>query len=143
MSTLYVVIEIDGRLAAVDAAGVQSVIELENVYPVPRAPAWVTGLTAMRSQSLTVIDCRLALGLAAADMAGERSPVVKVAGQLYALKVDAVDDVLEARSEVMPVPGSFGPGWQRIGQGMIETDRGPVLLVDVEALIAGPEAKAA
>lgn len=143
MSTLYVVVEIDGRLAALDAAEVQSVIELEDVYPVPRAPAHVSGLAAMRSQSLTVIACRQALELEAAAQAGERAPVVKVGGHLYALEVDAVDDVLEARSDLTPVPGGFGRGWERIGKGMIETDRGPVLLIDIEALIAGPRAKAA
>ena len=72
MSALYVVFEVDGRLAAFDAADVQSVIEIEDIYPVPQSPAWVAGLTAMRSQSLTVIDCRLALELPAAETPGER-----------------------------------------------------------------------
>ena len=143
MSALYVVFEVDGRLAAFDAADVQSVIEIEDIYPVPQSPAWVAGLTAMRSQSLTVIDCRLALELPAADTPGERAPVVKVDGHQYAIMVDAVDDVLEARSDALPVPGGFGAGWKRIGKGMIETERGPVLLVDIEALIVGPRAKAA
>lgn len=142
MNALYVIVEIDGRLAAIDAAEVQSVIEIEQIYPVPRAAAHVAGLTAMRSQSLTVIDCRKALGLHG-DTPGERAPVVRIAGHSYALLVDAVDDVLEARSDALPVPGGFGAGWQRIGRGMIETDRGPALLVDVEALVAGPEARAA
>lgn len=142
MSTLYVMIEIDGRLAAIDAGDVQSVIEVENIYPVPRAPGHLAGLTAMRSQSLTVIDCRKALGLESVTTP-ERAPVVRVAGHSYALMVDRVDDVLEARSEPIAVPGNFGAGWQRAGQGMIETDRGPALLVDIEALIAGPRAEAA
>ena len=96
----------------------------------------------MRSQSLTVIDCHKALGLDSAAV-GERAPVVKVAGHFYALAVDAVDDVLEAQGDAIPVPGGFGPGWQSVGRGMIETDRGPALLIDVEALIAGPRAQAA
>ncbi len=142
MSSLYVMIEIDGRLAAIDAADVQSVIEVGNIYPVPRAPGHIAGLTAMRSQSLTVVDCRKALGLTS-ETAPERAPVVRVAGHSYALIVDAVDDVLEARSEPIPLPGDIGIEWQRVGRGMIETDRGPALLLDVEALIAGPRAVAA
>ncbi|MCR2834698.1 chemotaxis protein CheW [Parerythrobacter lacustris] len=142
MSTLYVMIEIDGRLAAIDAADVQSVIEVGSIYPVPRAPGHIAGLTAMRSQSLTVIDCRKALGLPSQTVP-ERAPVVRVADHSYALMVDRVDDVLESRSEPAAVPGNFGADWQRAGRGMIETDRGPALLVNVEALIAGPRAKAA
>jgi purine-binding chemotaxis protein CheW len=34
-------------------------------------------------------------------------------------------------------------GWERVSQGMVETEQGPLLLVDVAALIAGAEAKAA
>jgi purine-binding chemotaxis protein CheW len=37
----------------------------------------------------------------------------------------------------------MGPGWDRVSQGLVETEAGPLLLVDVAALIAGAEAKAA
>lgn len=143
MSLLYVVIRIDDRLAAIPAGHVESVIELEDIYPVPRAPAHVAGLAAMRSQSLTVIDCRAALGLPQSETCGERAPVVSVDGHLYALRVDLVDDVLESRSEMQPVPGDYGPGWQRVGRGMIESESGPLLILDVEALVAGLQKQAA
>ena len=41
----------------------KSVIEIGTVTPIPRAPAWISGITALRSQALTVIDCRRAIGL--------------------------------------------------------------------------------
>jgi purine-binding chemotaxis protein CheW len=34
-------------------------------------------------------------------------------------------------------------GWARAAKGMVETEVGPLLLIDVEALIAGAEARAA
>ena len=37
----------------------------------------------------------------------------------------------------------MGPGWERVSTGMVETEDGPLLLVDVAALIAGAEARAA
>ncbi len=37
----------------------------------------------------------------------------------------------------------MGAGWERVSQGMVETEEGPLLLVDVAALIAGAEAKRA
>jgi purine-binding chemotaxis protein CheW len=34
-------------------------------------------------------------------------------------------------------------GWERASIGMVETETGPILLVDVAALISGAEARAA
>jgi purine-binding chemotaxis protein CheW len=42
------------------------------------------------------------------------------------------------------VRAAMGAGWERASQGMVETENGPLLLVDVAALISGAaEAKAA
>jgi purine-binding chemotaxis protein CheW len=38
----------------------------------------------------------------------------------------------------------MGPGWERVSLGMVETENGPLLLIDVGALLAGSaETKAA
>ena len=143
MRELIVMLDIAGRRVAIPAAEVQSVIELEDIYPVPRAPDYVTGLTAMRSQSLTVIDCRKALGQETKAEHGERSPVIDVDGHLYALLVDGVDDVVETQSDITPVAGGFGKEWEHVARGMVETDRGPTLVIDIHKLIGGPSAIAA
>ena len=36
----------------------------------------------------------------------------------------------------------MGAGWERVSQGMVETEEGPLLLVDIDALIAGAGAEA-
>jgi purine-binding chemotaxis protein CheW len=52
--------------------------------------------------------------------------------------------VVEALSDPTAVRAAMGAGWERVSQGMVETEDGPLLLVDVAALIGGaPEAKAA
>ena len=137
MRELIVMLLIAGRRVAIPAVDVQSVIELEDIYPVPRAPGHVTGLTAMRSRSLTVIDCRRALGQESDGKHGERSPVVEVDGHLYALLVDSVDDVMESQSDVTAITGGFGAEWQHVARGMVETERGPTLLIEIRKLIAG------
>jgi purine-binding chemotaxis protein CheW len=38
---------------------------------------------------------------------------------------------------------AMGAGWERVSKGMVETESGPLLLVDVAALISGAEARAA
>lgn len=140
MNELLVMARIAGKRAAFRAVEVQSVIEIEGISPIPRAPDFITGLTAMRSRSLTVVDCRKSLGLSVETAPGVRAAVVEVEGHLYALQVDQVEDVAEARSDPEPVSGGFGDAWQRVSLGMVETDDGPAVLIDVGRMIAGPPA---
>lgn len=145
MTGLVVIVEVAGRRAALRTAEVQSVVELETISPVPRAPAFVLGLTALRSSTLTVVDAAAAIGLPAHGLpeAGARAAIVDHAGHRYALVVDEIDDVAEALGEPSPVPGEAGSGWERVSQGLIETDRGPALLIDLGTLLAGPPLVAA
>ncbi|MEX0343121.1 MAG: chemotaxis protein CheW [Erythrobacter sp.] len=144
MNELLLMCLIAGRRAAIPAADVQSVIEVDEITPIPGVPPFIRGLTALRSQALTVIDCRIALGFdGLQQVEGQRAAVVQVDGHPYALLVDAAYDVGEARSEPMAVPGGFGAGWQRTARGMVETDGGPTLVIDVAALITEPACQAA
>lgn len=141
MSELLVIIQIAGRRCALSAHDVKSVIEIGAITPVPRAPDFISGITALRSQALTVIDCRRALGLGAGDApTDDRAAVVASGGHAYALMVDAIEDITTATGEAGQVPGGFGPEWSRVARGMIETMSGPALLIDLPALIAGPDA---
>lgn len=142
MNDLLVMTQIAGRRCALHASDVQSVIELSTITPVPRAPGHIAGITALRSQALTVIDCRRALGLETIEWSTDsRAAVVRINGHSYALMVDSIEDITTSAAEVEQVVGGFGPEWSRIATGMIETDIGPALLMDLDALIAGPDEK--
>lgn len=144
MSELLLMCLIAEHRAAIPAVRVQSVIEIEDITPIPGVPTFIRGLTALRSQALTVIDCAAALGFdSKTHIIGQRAAVVDVDGHLYALLVDAAYDVSEAHSDPIEVPGGFGPGWKAAARGMVETDGGPTLLIDVEALVKGPLVQAA
>ena len=127
------------------AASVESVVELDTLIPVPRAAPHIAGLSALRSRVMTVVDCMRSLDLGVTDCSDgiREAAVVELDGHHYALIVDLVEDVVEALSEPQAVRAAMGDGWERVSQGMVETETGPLLLVDVGALIAGAEAKAA
>ena len=57
MNQLLLIVSVAGGRVAFPAAKVESVVELDALSPVPRAPAHVAGLSALRSRVLTVIDC--------------------------------------------------------------------------------------
>lgn len=143
MNELLLVVRIAGQRVAFRAARIESVVELDTLIPVPRAAEHVAGLSALRSRVLTVICCRRSLGLPT-PQENELDGLLEVAvseidGHHYALIVDGVEDVLTADSDPTPVRAAMGEGWERVSSGMVETEEGPLLLVDVAALVAGPE----
>jgi purine-binding chemotaxis protein CheW len=146
MNELLLVVVIAGERVALPAATVDAVVELDTLIPVPRAAPHVAGLSALRSRVLTVIDCKRSLELGESDRSDgiREAAVVDFDGHHYALIVDLVEDVVEALSDAAPMRAAMGAGWERVCQGMVDTETGPLLLVDVAALISGtPEAKAA
>jgi purine-binding chemotaxis protein CheW len=142
---LLLIVTIAGQRVAFAAEAVESVVELDTLIYVPRAQPHVAGLSALRSRVLTVIDCRRSLELGEGDCSQgiREAAVVELDGHHYALIVDVVEDVVEALAEPVPVRAAMEDGWERVSQGIVETEEGPLLLVDVAALIGGAEAKAA
>ena len=145
MNELLLIVTIAGERVAFRAAAVESVVELDTLIPVPRAAPHIAGLSALRSRVLTVIDCMRSLELGVSDCSDgiREAAVVELDAHHYALIVDAVEDVVEAMGEPAPVRAAMGAGWERASHGMVETEVGPLLLVDVAALISGSEARAA
>ena len=147
MSQLLLIVSIAGSRVAFPSAAIESVVELDTLIPVPRAAPHVAGLSALRSRVLTVIDTVRSLDLGDSDCSDgiREAAVVEYDGHHYALIVDTVEDVVEALSDPAPIRAAMGEGWERVSLGMVETEEGPLLLIDVAALIAGtpPEARAA
>ena len=143
MTQLLLIVLIGGSRVAFPSAAVESVVELDTLIPVPRAAPHVAGLSALRSRVLTVIDTVRSLDLGESDCSDgiREAAVVELDGHHYALIVDSVEDVIEALSDPTPIRAAMGEGWERVALGMVETEHGPLLLVDVAALIAGPSAE--
>ncbi len=140
MNTLLVMAQIAGRRCAIEAPNVDSVIEIGAITPVPRTPDFIAGITAMRSQTLTVIDARLAIGFDPSTFPIDHRAIVATnQGDAYAIRVDVIEDICTAVSDPETVPGGFGEGWSRVSTGLVETRVGPALLLDLEALLCPRE----
>lgn len=142
MNELLLLVRIADQRVALPAVRIESVVEIDTLIPVPRAAYHIAGLAALRSRVLTVVCCRRSLILPWEDRSGEilEAAVTELDGHHYALIVDGVEDVLEARSDPTPVRAAMGEGWERVSTGMVETEEGAFLLIDVAALVAGPDA---
>lgn len=141
MTGLYLIAHIAGRIVAIGSEQVQSVVDIAAVTPVPCAPPHVRGLAALRSRVVTVIDTRLALGLARAQDA-TRAIIVCVDGHDYALLVDALDDISPFALHPLSNGLALDPAWRALGRGLVERDGEPVLVIDLAALIPGQAAAA-
>jgi len=135
MTQLFLIAQIAGRTVAIDSADIVSVVDIGVVVPVPRAASGVSGLTALRSRVVTVIDTRILLGDPDGTIKGGRAVVGKVEGHHYAWLVDAVEDVVAF--DVGPVASGLAldGAWLSAARGIVERDGAPILVIDLRALL--------
>ena len=138
MDRSLLLVSIAGERAAVASEIIRSVVELEAITPVPRSPEHIAGLAALRSRAMTVVDCRGSLELPAAEAGALLAVVVELEEFLYALLVDAVEEVVPFDGEPSEIRADLLPGWARAALGMVETTAGPALVLDPAKLIEGP-----
>ncbi len=136
MSGLFLIAQIAGRTVAIGSDQVESVVDIGEVTPVPRAPSLVLGLAALRSRVVTVICTRGALGLKPGRTPA-RAVIVLVDGHHYALLVDALDDVSAFALQPLANGTALEPKWRGIAIGIVERDGEPVLAIDLAALVPG------
>lgn len=143
MTGLFLIAHIAGRTVAVGSDQVESVVDIVDVTPVPRAPSLVLGLAALRSRVVTVIDTCVALGLdSQVCTSARRAVIVRVDGHHYAMLVDALDDVSAFTLQPLANGIALDPAWRRIAVGIVERDGEPVLAIDLAALVPGMAAAA-
>jgi purine-binding chemotaxis protein CheW len=142
MSMLVLITMIAGQRVAIDAARIESVVDLWQVVPVPLVPSHVVGIAAVRSRVMTVIDTAGAIGLRA-KATGNRAIVIEASGHSYALRVDAIEDVCTVIGNVEPFHEGIGANWTGIATGTVDTAFGFALLVNPADLIGAQHAEAA
>jgi purine-binding chemotaxis protein CheW len=135
--TGVVAVRVAGQEFALDIMSVREIRGWSPPVPLPRAPAYVQGMTDLRGVVIPIIDLAARLGLAP-TIAGPTSVVivVEIRGQLAGLLVDGVSDLLDVEAaNLQPTPqtGSAAPG--EVLAGVMELDGRILGLVALEAVI--------
>lgn len=90
---------------AIAVERVREIVRLREITPMPRVPASVLGVAAMRGEIVQVVDLRMCLGLAVSEPT-RRSRVIVLHGdenRVTGVLVDAVQEVLRVPEEaIMP-----------------------------------------
>jgi purine-binding chemotaxis protein CheW len=150
MENQLVVFELAGEHYGIDIAVVEGIIKMQEITAVPRAPAFVEGITNLRGSVLPVIDLRRRFGLPADEPTRDtRIVVVEIDGITVGMVVDAVTEVLRVPAEAIEPPSpivttvdsAFITGIAKISEQLvILLDLGKVLSVeekfDLQALPA-------
>lgn len=135
MTGLFLIAHVAERWIAIDADQVDSVVDIGAIVAVPRAPASVPGLAALRSRVVTVVDTRVALGLAASGATGGRAVIARIDGHHYAFLVDALEDVAPFERHPLSSGVALDRGWAEGAAGIVVRDGEPLLVLDLSALV--------
>lgn len=134
---LHLVARVGGCGVLFDAERVDSVVEVGTIEPAPGAAPAVIGLAAMRSRVATVLDVRRLLGVPPRQESrkGGRAVATIVDGHLYAIAVDALEDVASFPLDLSP-PGLDTTGDWDFVIGVADGEQETLLALDVDRLVA-------
>lgn len=136
MSELYLFARIGGSAVAIRTGQIEAVVKLTEISPVPRVPAHVAGLSALRSRVLTVIDAAaLVWGRPATAAPGSFAIITDIAGHSYGITVDSVSDIAAVPGGELPLCGQLEPAWRPFAEKMVENEQGPHLLISLNSFI--------
>lgn len=136
MNALFLMARVAGQDVAILSDRVESVVDIGPVAPVPRTASAVCGLAALRSRVVTVIDTAQAIDPANRSGGGRRAVVTQVDGHHYALLVDMLDDAYRCAQRPLSAGLTPGPAWAPVVDGVIDHDDRPVLVLNLEAVVA-------
>lgn len=128
-------VRLGDALFGVPVLQVQDVVAEAPLNHVPLAPCEVAGVLNLRGRIVTAIDMRRRLGLPPQDSA-RMSVIVERQGELYALLVDDVGDVLwfdEVEREAPPV--TLSESWRAVCAGLFRLEDALLLVLDIEAAL--------
>jgi purine-binding chemotaxis protein CheW len=140
----WVAFRIAGELYGLPVTVAQEILRVESITRVPHAPSTIRGIINMRGRVLPVVDVRLRLGLAAAQIALQsRILVVSARSRLLGLLVDSVEQVLRLdRNGVEAPPPDVMTEQSEYISGVYHLEDGLLILLEVGQLLQLPDGPA-
>jgi purine-binding chemotaxis protein CheW len=142
---MLVTATVGGRHCGVPVNDVRDVLGPRQLTPIPLAPPAVAGTLNLRGRIVTAVDLRIRMAVPAETPAEAcMGIVVEHGGHPYSLIVDAVGEVVPVPDQgVEPHPPSLEPAWRDVSRGVCRQRDGPILVLDVDALLDLPAGRRA
>ena len=135
-----VVFQLSGEEFAIDINNVKEIVRLPNITPIPRSPAFVSGICNLRGSVLPVIDTRIRFSMKPQEVTDQtRLLVVESSGVQTSLLVDNVREVLRIRETAIEPPPAVCKGVEReFLTGVVKMNKGErlIMMLNLNELIA-------
>ncbi len=139
---VFVTLTLADQLCGVPVLGVRDILSEQTITRIPLAPPEIAGSLNLRGRIVTAIDLRRRLKLPPPPAGQPRMSVVaEQGGELYALLVDQVSEVLTLRADAFERnPPTLPPEWAAFSTGIYRLDGKLLVVLDVGRLLALGEA---
>lgn len=127
------IVSVGKVLYALPIGGIEEILPMREVAPLPRSSAAVRGILFLRGHPVTVIDLGILLG--SSPLPGNRIVVFRIEGEHYGLVVDEVLKVAEpgALTDAVPPPPALGA--PPAVRGVARLAEEIVSLLDIDRLV--------
>ena len=136
--TMFVTLIVERQLCGVPVLSVRDVLGEQTITRIPLAPVEVAGSLNLRGRIVTAVDLRRRLRLPPAPPGTRRMSVVtEQGGELYALLVDQVREVMSLKSSQFErTPPTLPGAWAAYSDGIYRLASGLLVVLDVGRLLA-------
>jgi purine-binding chemotaxis protein CheW len=124
---------------AVPLARLHGVEPYARVTPLPRLPGWVIGVTNVRGAVVGVVDLARFLNLGETRLGHGRLLLCSAGPYQIALAVTTAQSLVDCPQSALRQPPNVNGRLARYVAGLVSDDDTPVLLLDVERLLASGE----
>jgi purine-binding chemotaxis protein CheW len=134
---MFVSLTLADQLCGIPVLAVRDILGPHTITRIPLAPPEISGSLNLRGRIVTTIDlrCRLTLPPPPPGMK-QMSVVVEQAGELYALLVDQVSEVMSLpRRQFERNPPTMKPEWARFSSGIYRLQDRLLAVLDVARLL--------
>jgi purine-binding chemotaxis protein CheW len=135
---VFVTLTVADQLCGVPVLGVRDILGEHKITRIPLAPPEIAGSLNLRGRIVTAIDLRQRLRLPAppADQA-RMSVVAEQGGELYALLVDQVSEVMSLKANAFERnPPTLPAAWAQFSSGIYRLEGRLLVVLDVGKLLA-------
>jgi|SRR4051794_30614170 purine-binding chemotaxis protein CheW len=134
---VFVTLTVADQLCGVPVLRVRDILGEQTITRIPLAPAEIAGSLNLRGRIVTAIDLRRRLRLPPPDPGVKRMSVVaEQGGELYALLVDQVSEVMSLKSrDFERNPPTLSRSWAAFSAGIYRLDGRLLVVLDVARLL--------
>ncbi len=136
-----VVFELAGESYGVDIGAVNTIIRMQRITHVPRAPVFVEGVINLRGSIVPVIDLRKRFGLGTFEESkASRIVVTETKSGLMGIIVDAVTETASLPTDAIEPPSSLvTTADSHYLRGVAKMDERLIILLNLESILTESE----